>query len=490
MQAAKHEVVAKPFRALRRLALATLATLTVLASGLAFAQAQPSKNTHSLQLPDRTLVFRAIAESIPVRDAEGRIDAEVGVLAFLREGQSGTRPVTFVVGGGPGTASAYLNLGALGPWRIPFELSGVRQLSPNPDTWLDFTDLVFLDPPGTGVGRLVANDAKTKERVWSVDGDVTLLSDAIAAWLRKHDRVSQPASLVAQSYGGLRAPRVAESLHRRQGLSFRSLILVSPILDYGWRYHARSSPLSYATLLPSFAAARMEHEGKVDAKALANVEFYARGQFMEDYLRGLRDKDALKSLVTRVTEITGLPADVVQSARGRIDEKIFAREFARRYGKLTSFYDPAVSGDDPEPAAPRPDLADPFLAGMKAPLTQAMSQLLKSAGKSQAYNVGNETVFENWRWNSDHGLPESAMALRRLLAIDPQLRVLIAHGTSDLATPYFESRLILDQFPDFGEGRVLLKLYPGGHMFYGRDGSRAALRRDVLPLFVDTTGRP
>ena len=425
-----------------------------------------------------------------MRDGNGRIDAEAGIVAFLREGHDAARPVTFVIGGGPGTASAYLNLGALGPWRIPFAVSGARTLSPNADTWLDFTDLVFVDPPGTGLGRLVANDAKAKERVWSVDGDVALLADAIAAWLRKHDRVASAKSLVAQSYGGLRAPRIAESLHRSHGLSFRALILVSPVLDYGWRYHARSSPLSYAALLPSFAAARMEQEGSFDPKSLVAVEYYARGQFIEDYLRGLRDKEALKSLVTRVTEITGLPPEVVQSARGRIDEKIFAREFARKHGKVTSFYDPAVSGDDPEPATPRPDHADPFLAALKPPLTEAMTQLLKGTPKQQAYNVGNETVFENWRWNSDHGLPESVMALRRLLALDPQLRVIVAHGWSDLATPYFESKLILAQFPDFGADRVRLINYRGGHMFYGRDESRAALRRDVQPLFVDTTGRP
>jgi carboxypeptidase C (cathepsin A) len=461
-----------------------------LALGSGAAQAQPPSPPQSIDLPDRSLTFRLNAEAIAVRDDDGRIDAEAGIVAYLRDGGGSARPVTFVIGGGPGTASAYLHLGALGPWRIPFSLSGVRQLQPNAESWLDFTDLVFIDPPGTGLGRLVANDAKAKERVWSVDGDVTLLADTIAAWLRKHDRIASPKSLVAQSYGGIRAPRIAESLHRRHGLSFRSLILISPILDYGWRYHARSSPLSFATLLPSFAAARMEQEGKSDAKALATVEYYARGQFIEDYLRGLRDKDALKSLVTRVTEITGLPPEVVQSARGRIDEKIFAREFARKHGKIISFYDPAVSGDDPEPATPRPDLADPFLAAMKAPLTEAMAKLLKGAGKLPPYNLGNETVFENWRWNSEHGLPESTTALRRLLALDPQLRVIVAHGTSDLATPYFESRLILDQFPDFGEGRVMLRLYPGGHMFYSRDGSRAALRRDVQPLYTDTTGRP
>ncbi|MET0866828.1 MAG: peptidase S10, partial [Pseudorhodoplanes sp.] len=467
-----------------------LAAFAVLALGIAAAQAQQPKGLQSLDLQDRTLVFRMNAETIPVRDPDGRIDAEVGIVAYLREGQGSTRPVTIVVAGGPGTASAYLHLGALGPWRIPFVASGVRALQPNAESWLDFTDLVFVDPPGTGLGRLVANDARAKDRVWAVDGDVRLLADAIASWLRKQDRIAAPKALVGQSYGGLRAPRIAESLHRRHGLSFRSLILVSPILDYGWRYHARSSPLSLAALLPSFAAVRMEAEGTFDASALTAVEEYARGPFFEDYLRGLRDEAALTRLIARVTEITGLPPDVVPAARGRIDEKIFAREFARKHGKVTSIYDPAVTGDDPEPAAPRPDHADPLLSVMKAPLTEAMDKLLKSAGKAQVYQIGNETVFESWHWNSDHGLPESVMALRRMLALDPQLRVLVVHGTSDLATPYFENRLILDQFPDFGADRVMFRLYPGGHMFYSRDASRAAWRRDVLPLYLDTTGRP
>lgn len=127
---------------------------------------------------------------------------------------------------------------------------------------------------------------------------------------------------------------------------------------------------------------------------------------------------------------------------------------------------------------------------MKPPLTEAMTQLLKGTGHRQAYNVGNETVFENWRWDSDHGLPESVMALRRVLALNPDLRVIVAHGWTDLATPYFESKLILDQFPDFGADRVRLLKYPGGHMFYSRDESRAVFRRDVQPLYVDTTGRP
>jgi carboxypeptidase C (cathepsin A) len=425
-------------------------------------------------------------ERIAIRNENGRIDAEAGIVAFTRKTNPGVRPVAFVIGGGPGTSSAYLNLGALGPSRIAFDgaASGRRPLTANGESWLAFTDLVFVDPPGTGQGRLVARDAKTKERVWSVEGDVNLLADAIASWLRKHDRTAAPKVLVGQSYGGFRVPRVAEALHRRHGIAPNGLVLVSPILDYSWRYHARTSPLSFMTLLPSFAAARMESEGSFDAHKLIAVQDYASTAFLDDYLKGLRDPEALRRLIDRVTAITGLPRVVVEAAKGRLDETLFAREAARRNGRVISSYEPAADGDDPDPSTPRPDYADPFLAALKAPLTTAMANLTRINGKPSPipYVVSNDVVFQNWRWSEGHGMPESVAALRKMLALDSGLRVLVAHGYSDLQTPYFETSLILAQLPDFG-GRVAQRNYRGGHMFYGRDDSRAQFRDDAEAFF-------
>jgi carboxypeptidase C (cathepsin A) len=324
-----------------------------------------------------------------------------------------------------------------------------------------------------------------------VDGDIDLLADAIAAWLRKHDRSNAPKVLVGQSYGGLRAPRIAEALHKRHGMALNGLILVSPILDYGWRYHARSSPVSYMTLLPSFAAARMESEGAFDAQKLAAVQDYASAAFVDDYLKGPRNREALQRMVVRVTAITGLPRSVVEAAKGRVDETLFAREIARQTGKVASTYDPGTSGEDPDPSTPRADMADPFLAGLKAPLTAAMANLLRENGKSPAipYVVSNETVFQDWQWSDGHGMPETVTALRKMLALDKGMHVLVAHGYSDLQTPYFESTLIIAQLPDFG-GRIQQRTYRGGHMFYSRDDSRIQFWRDVESFFATATHRP
>jgi carboxypeptidase C (cathepsin A) len=459
--------------------LAAAAFVAILAHALP-AQAQPGG--------------QPVPERIAVRDESGRIDAEAGIVTFTRAPVPGSvRPIAFVIGGGPGTSSAYLNLGALGPQRIAFAgaASEPRPLLTNDESWLAFTDLVFLDPPGTGQGRLVRNDAKAKERVWSVDGDIELLSDAIASWLRQHDRAAAPKVIVGQSYGGLRAPRIADALHRRHGIALNGLILVSPVLDYGWRYHARSSPVSFMTLLPSFAAARMESEGAFDAQKLTAVQDYARTAFVDDFLKGSRDREALQRMVVRITAITGLPRAVVETARGRVDETLFVREAARRDGKVISSYDPAIAGDDPDPSLPRPDFADPFLAALKPPLTSAMANMLRGNGKTQAlpYIVSNDVVFQNWRWSDGHGMPEAVTALRRMLALDRGLRVLVAHGYSDLQTPYFESTLILAQLPDFG-GRVEQRNYRGGHMFYSRDESRIQFGRDADVFFGNLLKQP
>ena len=446
-----------------------------------------SVTVHSVTLPDRTLKFTATAGALTLTDPQGAPQAEYGYVAYTLDGaEPGTRPVTFAVNGGPGAASAYLHLLALGPWRLPLDGSSISpsapsRLVPNAETWLDFTDLVFVDPPGTGYSRVVAGD-QARERFYSVEGDIDGLSAFVTRWLKEKNRLPSPKFFVGESYGGFRGPLLAEKLQSDQGIGLSGVVLVSPVLDFGWFSQPSHAPWVHVTRLPSMAAAAMEERGPVDREALREVERYASGEYLVDLMRGLQDRDAVERISTRVAALTGLDPALVRRLSGRIDMRAFQREFRRRTGRIVSSYDTAVSAPDPEPNAYASRFEDPVLSAMTAPLTSAILQHLTETLNYRVdgrYNLLNNQVNGAWRWGRGRGQPEAMSEMGQALALDSKLQILVAHGFTDLVTPYFASQLLLNQLPDLGTARrAELAVYGGGHMFYTRDGSRQAFRAD------------
>src|SRR3954468_14647577 len=197
-----------------------------------------SVTKHTLQLPGRTLAFTATAGSIRLFNDKGEPQADIAYTAYQLDGaDTRTRPVTFLFNGGPGAASAWLQFGDAGPWRLSFSgdaasSSASPELSPNAETWLDFTDLVFMDPVSTGYSRFVATGDEVRKRFFSVDGDVNSLSAMIRRWLVKHDRLLSPKFVAGESYGGIRGPKIVNNLQLQQGVGVKGLILVSPVLDF------------------------------------------------------------------------------------------------------------------------------------------------------------------------------------------------------------------------------------------------------------------
>lgn len=442
---------------------------------------------------DDTLTYKVAVEQVPLYDPKGGKVAEIVVTSYtLDRVDSKARPITYALNGGPGASSAWLNFGGLGPKRLPFGNAGNTPSDPpalvdNAETWLSFTDLVFVDPVGTGYSRLVGDGAK--ERFWSVDGDAETLARIVAKHLASKNRLMSPVYLAGESYGGFRVPRIARDLQGREGIGVRGLVALSPVLDFSIRGGEQSSPLPFVNALPSLAAAKRERDGKADLTRadLADVESYALGQFMTDLMKGPRDKEAVERLVTRVSELTGIDATQVRRLGGRVGIRSFAREFRKDEAKVGSIYDANVTAYDPYPSAARGDFDDPILDGAKTPLTRAAIDFYaRDLGYKvdRRYELLNGEVSANWRWGRGQEAPESVGALREALAADPELRVLVAHGATDLVTPYMESKMSLDQLPAFGDpARVALKVYPGGHMFYTRDASRAAFTNDVKALY-------
>jgi carboxypeptidase C (cathepsin A) len=252
-----------------------------------------SVTRNTLQLPGRTLQFTATAGSLALTDPQGAPQAEYGFVAYARDdADPAVRPVTFVINGGPGASSAYLHLLAIGPWLLPLDgpaisPSAPAALEPNGETWLDFTDLVFIDPPGTGYGRVLGGD-QLRERFYSVGGDIDGLAAFVMRWLKEKNRLMSPKFFAGESYGGFRGPLLAQKLQGDQGIGLSGLVLVSPVFDFDWLDQGAGAPWTHAALLPSLAAASLSRKGPVSREALREAETYASGEYLVDLMRGFQ----------------------------------------------------------------------------------------------------------------------------------------------------------------------------------------------------------
>lgn len=452
-----------------------------------------STTKQTLELPGRTLNFAATAGSIRVFDGKGEPLADIAYTSYQLDGADrATRPVTFLFNGGPGASSAWLQFGAAGPWRLPLDgdalsPSASPEVKPNAETWLDFTDLVFIDPVSTGYSRFVASSEDARKSFYSVDGDVNTIALVIRRWLEKHDRLTSPKYVAGESYGGIRGPKVVRQLQLQHGVGVKGLILVSPLLDF--REFTGTSLLQYVATLPSYVAVARAAKGLVTGPVkradLADVEAYARGEFLTDLVKGEADKEATNRLADKVAELTGIDQSVSRRLAGRFDVGEFRREFDRRNGKVTGRYDASVRGYDPYPDSSSSRFGDPSGDALQAPLTSAAVDVLTRKldwRPDGSYEVLNGAVEGHWDFGRGINPPQSVSELRQILATDAKLNVLVAHGLFDLATPYFGTKRVLDQMPAFATRRVKFVVYPGGHMFYSQGGSRQAFRSEVEQL--------
>jgi carboxypeptidase C (cathepsin A) len=474
---------------------------------------------HTVELPGRQLKFTATVGSIPLRNDEGRLLAEFSYIAYTVPGsETAKRPVTFAFNGGPGSASVWLHLGGMGPWRLPIDAAEPSASSPplvvpNAETFLDFTDLVFIDPIGTGYSRIArapqaaaapgapptaaARDGGSRDSggnrfFWSVNGDVDSVAEFIQLWLKKTNRFASPKVIVGESYGGIRGPKVAAALQTRYGVGINALVLVSPVLEYGNRGSWRgSSPTGLAAVLPSLAASAMEQKDKsvvLTRPMLAAAEAYARNEYLPDLMRGPNDKAALDRMTKRIAALINLPEPLVRQYGARVDSFIYRREANRATGQNASIYDSSVRAYDPEPTSYFPASSDdPFTSGYTAPMLGAILDLYSERLRYKVdatFAMSNRNALREWVYPNQPYAMESTSELRSALALDPKLKVLVTHGFNDTITPYFASDMVLAQIPTYGSDTTRLNLivYPGGHMFYSREASRKAFRADVAKL--------
>ena len=385
-----------------------------------------STTKQTLALPGRTLDFTATVGSIRLFDDKGEPQAEIAYTAYQLDGADArTRPVTFLFNGGPGAASAWLQFGAVGPWRLAINADAVTSsaspdLLPNAETWLDFTDLVFIDPVGTGYSRFVATGDDVRKRFFSVDGDVNSIALTIRRWLEKYDRLLSPKFVAGESYGGIRGPKIVRKLQVQQGVGVKGLILVSPVLDF--REFSGSSILQYVSSLPSMTAVAREAKGSVTRADLAEVEALCARRLPGGSPQGPgRHRGDRRGLPTRCAALTGIDQAVSRRLAGRFDVAEFRREFDRKNGKVTGRYDASVAGFDPYPDSSFYHFGDPSGEPLSAPLTSAAVDLTtrklnwRPDGSYQLLNGAVEKA-----WDFGRGLKPAGVDIP--VAADPRAR--------------------------------------------------------------------
>jgi carboxypeptidase C (cathepsin A) len=451
------------------------------------ADAHIRQTTH---VAGKSISYTVTVGTLPVRDETGKKTGEVVFTAYTVDGKD--RPVTFALNGGPGASSVYLNLGAIGPKRVRFGSQGDSPSDPatledNPGTWLDFTDLVFIDPIGTGYSRSLVSEDEAKKQFYNAQSDVQYLSRIIYDWLVNNGRMSARKYLVGESYGGYRGPRITHYLQTQLGVAMNGVTLISPYLNPTIDDNGDVSPLPWMMTLPAIAAANLERKHQLTPEAMAKIIDYTRGDYLVDLMKGRSDPAAQQQMIAKVTELTGLDPVFVQRSGGRLETQAYLREVYRSEGKLGSRYDSNVTSWDPFPYAPDQQTNDPILNSIIAPTTTAMVNFVTHTvgWKTDArYNALSYAV--NSAWAQDDELRKGSVTqLRDIVAIDPKLRVLIVHGWDDLSCPFMGSILSVDQMPVMGDPtRVQVKEYPGGHMFYSRSDSQQSLRHDVMAMYA------
>jgi carboxypeptidase C (cathepsin A) len=452
---------------------------------------------HALKLGDRQLDYDAIAETLLLTDAKGATTATIFTVAYLAAGSGpGERPVSFVFNGGPGAASVFLHLGALGPRIMETPQNGAVPGSPvhladNPATWLGFSDLVFIDPVGTGFSRGKGKEENPDKPFWEVRADIASLETVIRLWLTRHGRWGSPIYLVGESYGGFRAATLAQELPHDVGVTVNGLVLISPALDLSALHQNERDLLAAAFFLPSYAAtAAVAHPSPVRQDRAA-IERFA----LSDYLVGLAgmkgDLPPGDQFIARIADIAGVSEDVVRRHRGRIPRDVFAREVRRAEGEVVSLYDGTIA----RPARPdenREGGPDPVLPPAVAAYGAAFNAYVADAlgyHTDLPYRVLPHDVSRQWNWQGDRqgeGLGLAMSSLEAALLEHPDTRVLIVNGRYDLVTPYLASRWLVDQLgvPARARTGIRLRVYEGGHMMYMRPDARALLARDAAELYA------
>jgi carboxypeptidase C (cathepsin A) len=452
----------------------------------------PAVTHHSIQVNGKTLNYTATAAQMPLKDASGETEAHIFYVAYTLDGtkDTGKRPLTFCFNGGPGSASVWVHMGAMGP-RSPKLLANGSMPPPpyslrdNPNTWLDQTDLVFIDPVGTGYSR--AKTIEIARRMNGVQGDLQSVGEFIRMYVTRSDRTLSPLFVAGESYGTFRAAGLAGYLIDR-GIAFNGVVLISATLNLETIW-SRSDDLVYALELPTYAADAWYHKKvpaelqKKDVKSfLKEVEGFAMGE----YTTALNKGDALppaerKAIIDKLVKYTGLEARYIDQSDLRYDVSHFTRELLRDKHQTIGRLDGRLTGPSSMNVGETSEF-DPSNTLISPPFQAAFTNYVRTelGYKTDLYYYVSGGV-QPWDYGVQNGFGDTTALLRNAFSKNPYLKVMVAAGYYDLATPYFAIEHTFNHMglhPEMHKN-VIWNYYQSGHMLYIDSDSGSKLKHDI-----------
>jgi len=464
-------------------------------------EAAQSVTEHSVRINGETVEYRAIAGTLPIYSNQNEPIASFGYTAYLKEGVDDLtkRPILFAFNGGPGSASMWLHLGALGPRRIklndpevvppaPYELVN-NQYSP-----LNVADVVMIDPVGTGYSR--AEGEKENKYFWDEQHDIQSISQFIKAFIGTHNRWNSPKYVLGESYGTFRLAGIANYLLSREGIALNGIALVGTVLDLRTIAFGPSDILPYVIYLPTYAAIA-RHYDKVDSSGslenfMKEVQGFAVNEFAPALLKGNTLSDAeYKKVLNKLVQYTGLKKEFIDRANLRVKPAEFAKRILHDTNKIVGRYDGRYNSSAMEPTVNR-TFYDPSSSAISPAFETMFLQYYHedlNFGKDRQYMFSARGLPGfNWDWESSRGWPTSpntASGLAKAMTLNPYLKVHIISGYYDLATPFFGSEYTFRQMniPEEAQDNIQTTFLKAGHMSYIR---LSALKKmhEVLSDFI------
>jgi carboxypeptidase C (cathepsin A) len=467
-----------------------------------------STTSHSVKIDGKIITYKALAGTMQLRNSEDQPIALHGFTAYIKDGTTDlkTRPITFVFNGGPGSSSIWLHMGVVGPRRVVVTDPGFTPAAPytledNGSSILDVTDIVMMDPIGTGLSRAI-NKSKNKD-FWGVDQDIRGISQFIKQFVTENDRWNSPKYLLGESYGTFRNAGVVDYLQESMGMAMNGVIMVSAVFDLRQLVFAQGDDISYVMNLPTYSATAWYHNKVQNKPALESFLTESRAFAKTDYTLALMEGDQLsgatrEKALDRLAYFTGLSKTYLDKANLRVSEPEFTEELLRAERKTVGRLDSRFTGINQDPLTQYSQY-DPQSSSISPGYTALFMDYYYNTlkvNKATSYHVSaySRPGFDwDWKHAKNGGgfptPPNTAVDMAEAMSRNPNLKVLILNGLYDLATPFYGVEYTIDHMELEKEikANIIMKYFEAGHMMYTHRPSLELFKKETADFILKTS---